>query len=417
MKKLFSAMSWCLWLGATSAFCAQANAKSGKPVPLKTETVWSSPLRPGASAGAQTSTPLIEATSEIVQRDFFAKDRLEHWQEHIRTTREQVTTPATESQQLLLIQALLQGLSASHTGVVREDEQLYWALTSIYSGHLDGERLRQIGAWFERRGSRWFVRDVFPGSPADRAGLLRGDEVITVDGAKFSPVGSFRETRPQGTVDIQIRRLPWGEPRSLKSETTVESMQEGWLRAFKHSHQLTEIGGKKIAYLPLWGCSHQDLKDAFLRELAWANHEADALIVDLRQDFGGADFTCHEGFFASGSAAQGQTKEAIYSKPLVALVGKGTSGGKEILAWLLKRQERATLVGQPTAGALAYGQLYELMPKHLALYLAVKPSPKGLPPDGEPIWPKVAVEDSLVYAAGQDETYKAGLAFLAKALP
>ena len=49
-----------------------------------------------------------------------------------------------------------------------------------------------------------FVAEVVPGSPADRAGLRRGDAIVAVNG---KPVRSFRELNQLvGRVPLRARR-------------------------------------------------------------------------------------------------------------------------------------------------------------------------------------------------------------------
>ena len=44
------------------------------------------------------------------------------------------------------------------------------------------------------------------GSPAERAGLRCGDEIVAVDGAPYSPIAAFRG-KMGATVELTIRRL------------------------------------------------------------------------------------------------------------------------------------------------------------------------------------------------------------------
>ena len=52
----------------------------------------------------------------------------------------------------------------------------------------------------------------------------------------------------------------------------------------------------------------------------------------------------------------GQTVWNGYAKLLVVLVNRGTRSAKEILAWTLRQNGRATLVGENTAGAVLAAQ-------------------------------------------------------------
>ena len=70
------------------------------------------------------------------------------------------------------------------------------------------------------------VRDVAPGSPADRAGIRRGDQILAVNGQRINGPEQLaqlvREEDPGSRVDIRIRRD--GEQRNLTAE--LEPLRE-----------------------------------------------------------------------------------------------------------------------------------------------------------------------------------------------
>jgi hypothetical protein len=47
---------------------------------------------------------------------------------------------------------------------------------------------------------RVFLAGVYHGVPADRAGLLVGDEIVATDGAPFDPIGSFADKQQRSTM-------------------------------------------------------------------------------------------------------------------------------------------------------------------------------------------------------------------------
>ena len=64
----------------------------------------------------------------------------------------------------------------------------------------------RASAWSPRQEKgRWFVSDVYDGLPADRAGILVGDEIAAVDGKPYREIGSF-EGKVGQTVEISLRR-------------------------------------------------------------------------------------------------------------------------------------------------------------------------------------------------------------------
>jgi len=295
------------------------------------------------------------------------------------------------------------------------DEQPFWALSTVFSGKRDSARLRQIGAWLERRGKRWFVRRVFADSPAERAGLLRGDEIVSVGGLPLAPVISFASLRPNATVNIKYRRLPWGTPQTLTLQTVSESFVESAWRDTAKGARIRNVQNKRIAYLPLWSATHPEIHAALLAAARAAEHDADAMVLDLRGGFGGGDLSYLDSVFAvpSDSDKGGiPQRAAAFDKPLVALIDAETSGGKEWLAWLIHREHRGQLVGAPTAGARQSGHATELEPHRALLYLAEIPT-AGV--TDAPVVPDQAESGSLMYAAGSDRQLDRALGLAAAA--
>ncbi len=318
----------------------------------------------------------------------------------------------TEAQVRLALDQLLARLGPSAPRLYSEETQEFWALSSMFSQSLEGGRVRQVGAWFERRGARWFVRTVFPGSPAERAGLTRGDEIASVDGNPFSPVAAFRDLRPGASATVAYRRLPWETPRTAKIETVGESLQESMLRAVTRGQRVYELNGKRIAYVALPATSDDGFRKALTDAARAAQAEADALVLDLRGGYGGAGRIYLEPFFPSKDA-NGE-HGALFDKPLVTLVDGGTAGGREWLASLIQREGRGRLVGAPTAGRYLPSRAVEILPRHLLLYLELKEThPPGAhppPKEGQGLTPDIPVDDTLMYAAGDDPQLKAALA-------
>ncbi|MGO4843996.1 PDZ domain-containing protein, partial [Rhizobiaceae sp. 2RAB30] len=56
-----------------------------------------------------------------------------------------------------------------------------------------------------------FVSEVYDGSPAARAGILVGDEILSVDGAPYREIASF-EGKVGKSVTVELRRRPGDQP-------------------------------------------------------------------------------------------------------------------------------------------------------------------------------------------------------------
>ena len=129
---------------------------------------------------------------------------------------------------------------------------------------------------------------MFPGLPADKAGLLLGDEIVSADGAPFEPVGSFRNKAGK-TVALKVRREANGplidvtvEPKQIEPGETFEA-------ALKDSARIIEANGRRIGYVRVWSYAGNDYQRALEEVLSDGKlKDADALVWDLRDGWGGA---------------------------------------------------------------------------------------------------------------------------------
>ena len=104
-----------------------------------------------------------------------------------------------------VINDMLSELHASHTRYYTPDEPEYYQLADIFAGGLrrrgldrafPGGRISYRGIGVLSRpgvsgGS--LITGVVDGTPAEEAGLLAGDEIVSADGERFKPVQSFRD--------------------------------------------------------------------------------------------------------------------------------------------------------------------------------------------------------------------------------
>jgi carboxyl-terminal processing protease len=137
--------------------------------------------------------------------------------------------------------------------------------------------------------------------------------------------------------------------------------------------------------------------------------DADALILDLRDGWGG----CNPDFFNFFNTAppvltlidrDGERREfdAQWRKPLFVLINGGTRSGKEVIAHAVRRAKRGVLIGTKTAGFVVGGRPYMLSDGSV-LYLAVMDAVvDGERLEGVGVAPDISVSDGLDYAAGAD---------------
>lgn len=219
------------------------------------------------------------------------------------------------------------------------------------------------------------VRD---GSPAARAGLQTGDYVRMIDGKPTRDMSAIAGTRllhgtPGSKVSVTIIRGNAADPHVFdlvretpKASALTQKMLDGSVAHVRVTRFTPETAAS--------------LRDTFA---ALAKNKATGAVIDLR---GTADGTPADGiaaarlFVKSGTlgirAGRGQARTTIAANPgdgavtlpLTLLVSNGTANAAEVFAAALSGNDRAELVGEPTAGIAAVQKLVRL-PEGYGLWL------------------------------------------------
>ncbi|MEM8769746.1 MAG: S41 family peptidase [Pseudomonadota bacterium] len=162
--------------------------------------------------------------------------------------------------------------------------------------------------------SAWRLIDVFGGSPADLAGMSRGDTLLTVNGVATSGLdlnnpGTFGPPDAGVQRTIRFRKPDGSETEVTLTKTTVDldPVPPSRVRVF-------EVGGRYVGYL-FFRTFIEDA-DALLRSamaelqaqaIALGGIGIDDLIVDLRYNGGGLVATAEViGSLMAGNARAGQ---------------------------------------------------------------------------------------------------------------
>jgi carboxyl-terminal processing protease len=211
---------------------------------------------------------------------------------------------------------------------------------------------------------RIVIITVFPGSPAEEAGLKVRDSILAADGQPVIEGDIFRHDLllgPDGSTYTLTVQSPGEAPRDLLMQRRRIT---GNLEI--PSQVLTTPNGKKIAYIFLLTFNDDTVDDqvgAAIAELS-ASHDLDGIIIDNRVNSGGAGNVL-EGvlsYFTSGTIGtyvNREKEEALHingrdingsqSLPMVILTGKETASFGEIFSGVLQDINRAYLIGEATA--------------------------------------------------------------------
>ena len=272
---------------------------------------------------------------------------------------------------------------------------------------LDGSKFGGIGIELALEGTPSHVRvaDVFPGSPADTAGVEVGDEIATIDGT--SAVGlsndalSDRLRGKVGTV-VHLGIVRNGAPLATPLALTRAEIAAPDVRA----HMIGTVG---YVRLRSFGADSGQQLAAALKKLS--TQGARSYVLDLRDNGGGyrdaaVDIASH--FIAHGPIATIQErsgKSTVYNTkdiakldaPLVVLVNENTASASEIVAGAVKDDHAGTIVGERTFGKGVVQELYPL-PDGTAMKITTA---RYFTPGGHDI-DHVGIEPDIVIPQPQD---------------
>jgi carboxyl-terminal processing protease len=234
----------------------------------------------------------------------------------------------------------------------------YKALTEQTSGNYAG-----LGIQIDVRDGWITVVAPLPETPAERAGIETGDQIIEVDGKSTEGWKNEQAVKalrgdPGSRIAITIRRAGIPDPikyRLTRAQIHMRSVPAG-----------TMFGGG-VGYISLNPVSETSAEELRQEIASMKAKGMKSLILNLRGNPGGlldqgvkvADLflDARQEIVATRGRARGSTKE-FYDEakqvwpdlPIVILVDDGTASAAEIIAGALQDHDRAVVVGAPTFG-------------------------------------------------------------------
>ena len=251
---------------------------------------------------------------------------------------------------------LLEQLKDPYSVLLVDDD--YKALTETTTGNYGG-----LGIQIDVRDGWITVVAPLPDTPAERAGVETGDQIISVDAKSTEgwnndqAVKALRGT-PGSDVELRIRRTGMVSPITYKltrATIHIRSVPPG---------SMFPGGVGYISLNPVSETSTQELRREITAQLGKGMK---SLVLDLRGNPGGlldqgvkvADLFLgkDQEIVATRGRARGSTKtfmdQAVQewpSLPIVVLVNDGTASAAEIISGALQDHDRAVVVGVPTFG-------------------------------------------------------------------
>lgn len=231
-----------------------------------------------------------------------------------------------------------------------------------------------VGLQVETRQNRIIVIAPLAGTPGERAGIQRGDEIVVIDN---KPVESNAD------IDAVVARLR-GKPKTkvalgLFRPATQENINVTLVREIIKIESVRDVRviGEGVGYVQLTDFS-EHTGEQFGRALDRLLREgARSLIIDLRNNPGGlldAAVAVAEPFFNKGELivyTKGRTREdheeyraeldgERVSVPVVVLINAGSASAAEIVTGALKDTGRAVIVGERSFGKGSVQSVFKL---------------------------------------------------------
>jgi C-terminal processing protease CtpA/Prc len=368
--------------------------------------------------------PVFDRAVELVTDNFHDESAIDRFAAAVRREIDDPASPVNAKSKPdrvgEAIDAVLASLDASHMGHFRPDTIDYFELADIFRYAIRNDMRRLfppegevsypgIGMIARPQNGARFVSDVYDGSPADRAGILVGDEVLSVDGKPYHEIESF-SGKVGKPVEIKLRRRAEAEPITL--EVKVERLRplSTFEKAIEQSAEVATHDGRKIGYIRLWTLAARNSMGEVAEALAEGKlKDADGLVLDLRGRWGGGSSDAAELFVGDTPSfrliprkGEDVLANVRWRRPVVAIIDEGSRSGLEVFAYALK-VNGISLVGARTAGALLAGRAY-LLPDDSLLEIAVSDAvlEENTRLEGTGVEPDLPVPFSLPYAAGND---------------
>lgn len=320
------------------------------------------------------------------------------------------------------IEGMINALGDEHSSYI-DPESL-----EEFQAQITGTQYEGIGAYVDT--TREYLTIIAPmmGSPAEKAGLRPGDQIIAIDGEDMTGIdGELVRQRVLGPAGSKVRL-------TIKRPGVEEPFDVEIVRAsIKSTNVIGRMEKNNIAYIRLLAFGDENTTRDFrtmLKKLLAEN--PDGLILDLRNNGGGllnsaieiASEFIKDGVIAYEVYGDGR-KETFKASgkglateiPLIVLVNEGSASASEIVAGAIQDLGRGKLLGVTTYGKGSVQVWNDLINNQGAVRITVARwlTPNGRTIQGTGLIPDIEVQMTEEdYAAGRDPQLEKAIELLAK---
>lgn len=371
---------------------------------------------------AEDRLVVFDEIAEIAQIQFFDPDMNGiDWDRHVSSYRSRIFPDMSHEAFAEEVNRMLAELGASHTELYVRNSPLWYQLAGVFLPGNDslerelapylmdgGPIYSGIGIVVESRLEGDFVVAVLDGHPAQTAGVLMGDRIVSVDGQPYHPISSFQMRAGQSS-QVLVERRP-GEIMSIAVTPALLDGRTMFEEAMLASIRIVEDADARIGYIHVWSYAGQKYQDILTSAALYGDLSiADVLILDVRGGWGGANSSFLNFFSALTVQTKSISRDGVqrqfvgsWTKPVVLLVDEGVRSGKEVFAYGFRKLGLGPIVGETTGGAVLAGRINVLSDGNL-LYIAVADvQVDGIRLEGIGVEPDIRVPFDPAFAAGND---------------
>lgn len=221
-----------------------------------------------------------------------------------------------------------------------------------------------VGIEFNIRQDTLHVQNVVKNAPAERAGLLAGDKVVSIDGKPFvgkTVTNDEAMRRLKGPKDTKVRIgvVRFGHKKPLEFTVTRGDIPQKSITA---SYMIDE----KTGYIRIKNFGERTYPDLLIALAKLSTEGCKQLIIDLRDNTGGYlqsavqmanEFLPKNKLMVYTQGRKSQRQEYLsdgkgsYQRfPLVVLINEGSASASEIFAGAMQDNDRAVIIGRRSFG-------------------------------------------------------------------
>lgn len=310
--------------------------------------------------------------------------------------------------------------------------------------YLSSSPVAGIGIFLAQRRHHIYIKSVVDHSPAQKANLQKGDELVQIDNLLVRDLSfeeAVAELRGAPNTQVKITILKANSSKPIDVQLVRKEVSLNLITSLLYEGNL--------AYVKISSFTQESLPE-ILEDLKYLyetqdKHAMRGMVLDLRDNPGGVingalaivglflekdkvllnvksrhkeDKKQYrnrlEEYEANDYAAKIESLSFLKTIPLVVLVNRDSAGGAEIVASVLQEYARATVMGTTTYGKDTFATLFPLSTRVAAIKFATA---RWTTPKGKSIWPNGVVPTIEVHQdsdAQNDNVLQEALMFLKK---